>query len=102
MPKEKVKLLLNLVASAISALPRGGDIEVAVRGAMDTPSFLVRCRGVGARAPLHLLEFLDGSHTPPLDTMTIQAYYTCRLAQSSHMRLEVLKDGADVLLSATA
>ena len=29
MGKDKVKLLLNLVASSITALPRGGDIEVA-------------------------------------------------------------------------
>ena len=29
MGKDKVKLLLNLVASAVSALPRGGEIEVA-------------------------------------------------------------------------
>jgi histidine phosphotransferase ChpT len=32
--------------------------------------------------------------------MTIQAYYTWRLAGTAGMRLEVLPDGADVLLSA--
>src|SRR5262252_10884427 len=30
--KDKVKLLLNLVASAVTALPRGGDIDVVVDG----------------------------------------------------------------------
>ncbi|MGE5513248.1 MAG: histidine phosphotransferase ChpT [Bacteroidota bacterium] len=99
MPKDKVKLLLNLVASAVSALPRGGEIEVGIRGSLDNPSFLVRCHGPGARPPLHLIEFLGGSQVP-LDTMTIQAYYTCRLAQTSSMRLEVLKDGGDIVLSA--
>lgn len=100
MSKDKVKLLLNLVASAVSALPRGGEIEVSIRGSLENPSFLVRCHGVGARPPLHLIEFLDGKQVPPLDTMTIQAYYTCRLAQTSNMRLEVHKDAGDVLLSA--
>lgn len=100
MAKDRVKLLLNLVASAVSALPRGGEIEVGIRGSLDTPSFLLRCRGPGARPPLHLLEFLSGAQTPQLDTMTIQAYYTCRLAQNSRMRLEVLKDAADIILSA--
>ena len=100
MSKDKVKLLLNLVASAVSALPRGGEIEVLIRGSLETPNFQVRCRGLGARPPLHLIEFLDGKQVPPLDTMTIQAYYTCRLAQTSHMRLEVHKDGSDVLLLA--
>ncbi len=100
MSKDKVKLLLNLVASAVSALPRGGEIEVSIRGSLENPSFLVRCHGLGARPPLHLIEFLDGRQVPPLDTMTIQAYYTCRLAQTSNMRLEVHKDGSDVVLSA--
>jgi len=100
MGKDKVKLLLNLVASAISALPRGGDIEVSIRGTLEKPTFTVRCRGVGARPPLHLREFLEGTQVPALDTMTIQAYYTCRLAQASHMHLSVLKEGADILLSA--
>jgi histidine phosphotransferase ChpT len=100
MAKDKVKLLLNLVASAVTALPRGGEIEVSIRGPLENPAFLVRCRGVGARPPLHLNEFLAGAQVPPLDTMTIQAYYTCRLAQTSRMRLQVLKDAADIVLSA--
>jgi hypothetical protein len=32
--------------------------------------------------------------------MTIQAYYTWRLAAASKMRLDIAKDGADVLLTA--
>jgi histidine phosphotransferase ChpT len=100
MAKDKVKLLLNLVASAVTALPRGGEIEVSIRGPLENPAFLVRCRGVGARPPLHLNEFRAGAQVPPLDTMTIQAYYTCRLAQTSRMRLQVLKDAADIVLSA--
>ena len=50
MGKDKAKLLLNLVASAITALPRGGDIEVQMAGTLENPSFLIRCRGTNARA----------------------------------------------------
>ena len=32
--------------------------------------------------------------------MSIQAYYTYRIAHTAHMRLEILKDGADILLVA--
>ena len=32
--------------------------------------------------------------------MSIQAYYTWRLAASSRMRLEIAKDGADIVLTA--
>ncbi len=49
MGKDKVKLLLNLVASAVTALPRGGDIEVQMGGSLENPSFLIRCRGTSAQ-----------------------------------------------------
>jgi histidine phosphotransferase ChpT len=41
-----------------------------------------------------------GDRLPALDAMTIQAYYTWRLAGNAGMRLDVVPDGADVLLSA--
>lgn len=100
MAKDKVKLLLNMVASAVTALPRGGDIEVTVTGAMETPSFHLRCRGATARPPQYLAEFLTGEAQLQLDPMTIQAYYTWRLSGSSGMKLEISKDGADVILAA--
>lgn len=98
--KDRVKLLLNMISSAVSALPRGGEIAVAINGPLETASFEVRCRGTGAKPPLHLPEFLAGGATPPLDTMSIQPYYTSRLAKSAGMKLEVVKDGADVILRA--
>jgi histidine phosphotransferase ChpT len=100
MVKDKVKLLLNLVASAITALPRGGEIGVSMGGTLENPSFLIRCKGTGARPPQHLTDFIIGGQAAALDAMTIQAYYTWRLAEQSGMRLEILKDGDDILLSA--
>ncbi len=100
MSKDKVKLLLNLVASSISALPRGGEIGVSMTGTLENPSFLIRCRGQAARAPQHLPEFIMGTSVVPLDAMTIQAYYTWRLAGLAAMRLEILKEGDDILLAA--
>lgn len=102
MLKDKVKLLLNLVASGISALPRGGDIEVSITGSTENPDFMLRCRGTGARPPPYLTEFIIGQQLPMLDAITVQAYYTWRLASSAGMRLEILKDDADILLSAKA
>lgn len=100
MAKDKVKLLLNLIQAAITALPKGGDIDVLMGGTIEAPSFLVRCRGAGARPPQYLTEFVAGQKPPALDALTVQAYYTWRLAGSSGMRLEILKDGADILLTA--
>lgn len=98
--KDRAKLLLNLVAAGVNALPRGGEIVVEIKGPLDRASFDVRCRGTGARPPLHLPEFLSGGPTPPLDSMSIQPYYTARLAESARMHLEVVKDGADIVLRA--
>lgn len=100
MLKDKVKLLLNLVASAVTALPRGGDIEVSMQGTIEDPSFVIRCRGTNARPPQHLNEFNSGENAPPLDPMTIQAYYTCRLAKTAGLKLSIDKDGDDIVLSA--
>jgi histidine phosphotransferase ChpT len=99
MEKDKVKLLLNLVAAAPTAIPRGGEIEVNITGTLESPTFLVRCRGVGARPPQYLGDFVNGP-PPQIDAMSIQAYYTLRLAASSGMRMEVVKDGADMILAA--
>jgi histidine phosphotransferase ChpT len=99
VPKDKVKLLLNLIAAAPTAIPRGGDIEVAITGSLEMPAFKVRCRGVGARPPQYLGDFVNGP-APQIDPMSIQAYYTLRLAASSRMRLTVAKDGPDMVLGA--
>jgi len=100
MAKDKVKLLLNLIASAITALPRGGEIEVEIAGSLDKPSFTLRCRGTAARPPQYLVDYVGGAQAPQLDALSIQAYYTWRLAASAKMRLEIAKEAADILLLA--
>lgn len=100
MAKDKVKLLLNLIASAITALPRGGEIEVSITDSLERPSFRLRCQGTAARPPQYLTDYVSGGQPPQLDAMSIQAYYTWRLAGSARMRLDIAKDGADIVLSA--
>lgn len=100
MQKDKVKLLLNLVAAAITALPRGGEISVLIEGTLEDPGFEVRCRGTGARPPQHLNEFITGVGAPALDAMTIQAYYTVRLAEAAGMSLAIERQEPDIILAA--
>jgi histidine phosphotransferase ChpT len=101
MGKDRVKLLLNMVASSITALPRGGEINVKVTGGNDAPTFLIRCTGQAARPPHHLPEFLAGEMKEALHALTIQPYYTCRLARQCAMSLTVVKHGADIVLTAS-
>jgi len=100
MDKDKVKLLLNLLAAAVTALPRGGTLQVAALDPQGAPSFIIRCSGEAARPPQHLGEFIEGRHEGTLDAMTIQPFYTCMLAQAAGMTLSVSSDGADVILTA--
>ena len=100
MAKDKVKLLLNLIASAITVLPRGGEIDVRVEGSLEQPNFLLLCRGPGARPPQYLADYVAGGQPAQLDALSIQAYYTWRLAASSRMPLSIAKDGADIVLIA--
>jgi histidine phosphotransferase ChpT len=100
MGKDKVKLLLNLFSAAITVLPRGGEIEVKIHGKLEQPSFLLHCRGPGARPPQYLADYVAGAQPAQLDAMSIQAYYTWRLAASSRMRITIAKEGADIILLA--
>ena len=64
MAKDKVKLLLNLIASAITALPRGGEIEVGIADSLEKPSFRLRCQGTAARPPPACRYFMILATTP--------------------------------------
>jgi len=81
-------------------LPRGGQIDVAISGSLAKPSFVLRCQGAAARPPQYLSDYVGGGQPPQLDAMSIQAYYTWRLAASARMRLEIAKEGADIVMSA--
>jgi histidine phosphotransferase ChpT len=100
MTKDRAKLLLNMVAASITALPRGGEITVKVTGGHEAPAFHIHCSGQSARPPHHLPEFLAGEMKEALHALTIQPYYTCRLARQCSMSLTVIKDGADIVLTA--
>ena len=75
-------------------------MRVTIEPDVEIPVFAVRCSGKNARPPQYLTEFIIGKEVPDLDAMTIQAYYTWRLAATTHMKLEILADGEDIILSA--
>ena len=102
LSKDRAKLLLNMIASAQGALPRGGEIAVSVKGSLERPRFEVRCKGPSARPPQALVDTIAAGEAAMLDALTIQAYYTCRLARTGDMRLQAGLDGPDVLILAEA
>ncbi|MBU2532583.1 MAG: hypothetical protein KKB37_07575 [Alphaproteobacteria bacterium] len=99
LPKNRVKLLLNLVAISVNALPRGGTIDVTVEGDLAAPRFTIVCQGTRARPPQHLPEILAGQ-MPEIDAMSVQAYYTWRLAENVGATVSIAQSGDAVTLEA--
>ncbi|MEM1307158.1 MAG: histidine phosphotransferase family protein [Pseudomonadota bacterium] len=89
MPKDAGKLVLNLVASAVSALPRGGDIALRMGSDLANPTIEITCTGKGARRPNFLGDLVNGTALEDVDAMSIQAYYTWRLAGAAGIELTI-------------
>ncbi|MEO1651550.1 MAG: histidine phosphotransferase family protein, partial [Pseudomonadota bacterium] len=101
MAKDQVKLLLNLVASAVTALPRGGTIQATVHGDLSAPRFVLVCAGRGARKPNFLTDLVEDQPIEDIDSMSIQAYYTWRLAELAEMDLAISESDAGITIEAT-
>lgn len=100
IPKDKVKLLLNLVTLGLAALPRGGALKVSISGEAETPAFEIRCEGEASRVPEILSQVLSGELEHALDAHSIQPFFTKRIATSAGMTLSARKDGESVVFSA--
>jgi len=99
MPKNLVKLLLNLILLANAAVPRGGKIAVAVEGDANAPRFVIRCAGPSARLPPAFEKLVPGAVEPAaIDAHAVQGYYTGALARAVGMTLSARLDGEDVVI----
>ena len=85
LPKNKVKLLLNLVALGVIALPRGGTISVTILGTPPAVSFSVTAKGEAARLTDHVRSLLLGGNGVAIDSHSIQPYYASLVAAASGM-----------------
>jgi histidine phosphotransferase ChpT len=85
LPKNRVKLLLNLVALGAGALPRGGTIAVELTGTPPSVNFIVRAKGEAARLTDQVRSLLTGADGPAVDAHSIQPYYAGRVAEAAGM-----------------
>ncbi len=100
LSKNQMKLLLNLIACAITALPRGGMIKVNAVQITGNLTFALLCSGKSARPPQYLNELLDNSEHVEINALSVQAYYAVRLANETGMRLSIDRHGDDIQLTA--
>ena len=108
LPKNKVRLLLNLLVTAMNAIPRGGAIEVAVTGVAgmsDAPTvaFALRAKGFNARIPPHAEALFAGvPESGTVDAQGIQTYYAGLVARAAGMRVSLSIDRNEVTIWATS
>ena len=101
MPKNKVKLLLNLLVLSVSAIPRGGSIDVKVEGTAEAPTFTIEAKGLNARIPTHSEALLAGrTESGTVDAHGIQTFYTGLIARAAEMSVSLTLDGETVTITA--
>jgi histidine phosphotransferase ChpT len=89
MPKNKVKLVLNLCLIAQAAIPRGGEIIVSIIGD-DGASMHVDAKGPNAKLAHHVPALLAGTpENGSVDAHGIQPFYAGLVARESGMSVGV-------------
>ncbi|WP_019173839.1 histidine phosphotransferase ChpT [Pseudaminobacter salicylatoxidans] len=102
LPKNKVKLLLNMILVANAAIPRGGKIDVALENVETEPKFVIRASGPMLRVPPKFLELHSGQKPEEaIDAHAIQPYYTLLLAEQAGMTISIHATPEEITFTAS-
>ncbi|HEU5019400.1 MAG TPA: histidine phosphotransferase family protein [Pseudolabrys sp.] len=101
LPKNRVKLLLNMLLMAGQTIPRGGQLTVDPIGAGETMSFRISATGAiakfGPAVPGLLAGEIEGE---ALDAHRIQPFYAGLLARACGLDAAIAMAGDAVVVSA--
>ncbi|MBO6639765.1 MAG: histidine phosphotransferase [Roseitalea sp.] len=101
LPKNQVKLVLNLILVANGSIPRGGTLDCAIETGSGAPVITLRAAGKLMRIPQKFADFLDGRFDDePIDAHSVQFFYTLLLANEAGMT--VVAEMADDAITYTA
>lgn len=100
IPKNQVKLLLNLFLVAYGSIPRGGDITVTLENPETDLKFTIVAKGRMMRLPPKFIEINSGQVEEAIDAHTIQPYYTVMLADEAGMTLTAVQNAEDLVYTA--
>ena len=103
LPKNKVKLLLNLLMVAGAAIPRGGKIVVNLIDLQTDPKFTLSASGPMMRVPPKFLELHSGAAPEqPIDAHAVQPYYTLLLSREASMPVSIHAGAEEIVLKAAS
>ena len=100
LPKNRVKLLLNLLLLAGGTIPRGGSIALEPIGEGDTMGFKITSTGLNARIAQAVPSLVAGETDNPVDAHAIQPFYTGLLARACQMSVTLAPEGESIVLTA--
>jgi histidine phosphotransferase ChpT len=95
-PKNRAKLLLNMLMVAVGTIPRGGMLTVDPAEG----GYRVAATGLNARLSPVTAELLAGSPAHPVDAHAIQPVYTGILARDCGLTVSAAVEGDAVVVTA--
>ena len=101
LPKNRVKLLLNMLLVAGHAIPRGGMMTVDSVGEGETMGFKVSASGMNARVPQAMPGLLTGEpNGHSVDAHAIQPFYAGLLARNCGLSVAFVNEGDAIVVTA--
>jgi histidine phosphotransferase ChpT len=100
LPKNRVKLLLNMMVIAQQTIPRGGVLTVDPIGEGEAFGFRVTASGLNARLPQNIADLLSSPHLTVNDAHSVQPYYTRLLAQACGLSVKLVAEGEAIVVTA--
>ena len=101
LPKNRVKLLLNMLVIAQQTIPRGGRLTVDPIGEGESMSFRVVATGLNARLPQNIADLLQAAPATGVDAHAVQPHYTRLLAEACGLKVALQVEGEAVVVSAS-
>ena len=103
LPKNKVKLLLNMCLIAAASIPRGGVVSVTITGDGESAGLKVTSAGSHVRLAATVADLVKGEpENGTVDAHGIQAYYTGLVARSCGMSIDLQASPEGVSIEAKA
>jgi histidine phosphotransferase ChpT len=101
LPKNRVKLLLNMLLVATQSIPRGGVLAVDGSGEGANMTFKITARGLNARIPQAIPTLLAGCpEGGSVDAHAIQPFYAGLLARNCGLNLSIEAEGDAIAVAA--
>ena len=101
LPKNRVKLLLNMLVIAQQTIPRGGTLTVDPIGEGEVMAFRVTASGLNARLPQNIADLLSSTQPPAADAHAVQPYYTRLLAEACGLSVRLAPEGETIVVTAS-